>query len=298
MDIMETIRSRYSEVSSIQKRIADYCLEHPDKASFQTLREFAQTTHTTDATVLKFCSNMGYHGFLAFRRQLQEYVRMRLSPNEKVRMSLARSTDVNDTCRKIIDGEKRGLDMTFQYLDTESFMQIVSRMNHARRIFVAGHHLTRIVAEFFLYQLKRIGREAHLVDTSDKKQTCDQLVHATKEDVFVLISIPLYAELTIQLAQHLRQAGITCISITDSLTSPVAQACDMSLSCNTEHDVFYNSVTSMIAMIEVLASGLLLSDRERFLTAQVRIEQLEKKFGIPQRDQQFVRAEIERQTLK
>ena len=113
MDIMETIRARYSEVSSVQKRIADYCLEHPDKASFQTLREFAQTTHTTDATVLKFCSN-----------------RMRLSPNEKVRMSLARSTDANDTCRKIIDGEKRGLDMTFQYLDMESFMQIVYRLNH------------------------------------------------------------------------------------------------------------------------------------------------------------------------
>ena len=45
--------------------------------------------------VLKFCRNMGYHGFLAFRRQLQEYVRMRLSPNEKVRMSLARSTDLS-----------------------------------------------------------------------------------------------------------------------------------------------------------------------------------------------------------
>lgn len=76
MDIMETIRARYSEVSSVQKRIADYCLEHPDKASFQTLREFAQTTHTTDATVLKFCSNMGCQGFLAFRRQIQAYVRM------------------------------------------------------------------------------------------------------------------------------------------------------------------------------------------------------------------------------
>lgn len=73
---------------------------------------------------------MGCQGFLAFRRQLQEYVRIRLSPNEKVRMSLARSTDANDTCRKIIDSEKRGLDMTFQYLDMESFMQIVYRLNH------------------------------------------------------------------------------------------------------------------------------------------------------------------------
>lgn len=298
MDVMETIRARYSEVSSVQKRIADYCLEHPDKASFQTLREFAQTTHTTDATVLKFCSNMGCQGFLAFRRQLQEYVRMRLSPNEKVRMSLARSTDANDTCRKIIDGEKRGLDMTFQYLDMESFMQIVYRLNHARRIFVVGHHLTRIVADFFLYQLKRIGREAHLVDTSDKKKTCDRLLHATKEDVFVLISIPVYAELTIQLAQHLREAEITSISITDSLTSPVAQACEMSLTCNTEHDVLFNSVSSMIAMIEVLTSGLLLSDRERFLTAQERLERLEEKLGIPQKDQQFVRTDIQRQTLK
>lgn len=281
MDIMETIRARYSEISSVQKRIADYCLEHPDAASFQTLREFAQTTHTTDATVLKFCSN-----------------RMRLSPNEKVRMSLARSTDANDTCRKIIDSEKRGLDMTFQYLDMESFMQIVYRLNHARRIFVVGHHLTRIVADFFLYQLKRIGREAHLVDTSDKKKTCDRLLHATKEDVFVLISIPVYAELTIQLAQHLRETEITSISITDSLTSPVAQACEMSLTCNTEHDVLFNSVSSMIAMIEVLTSGLLLSDRERFLTAQERLERLEEKLGIPQKDQQFVRTDIQRQTLK
>ena len=41
MDIMETIRARYSEISSVQKRIADYCLEHPDAASFQKLREFA-----------------------------------------------------------------------------------------------------------------------------------------------------------------------------------------------------------------------------------------------------------------
>ena len=180
----------------------------------------------------------------------------------------------------------------------ESFMQIVYRLNHARRIFVVGHHLTRIVADFFLYQLKRIGREAHLVDTSDKKQTCDRLLHATKEDVFVLISIPVYAELTIQLAQHLREAEITSISITDSLTSPVAQACEMSLTCNTEHDVLFNSVSSMIAMIEVLTSGLLLSDRERFLTAQERLERLEEKLGIPQKDQQFVRTDIQRQTLK
>ena len=96
----------------------------------------------------------------------------------------------------------------------------------------------------------------------------------------------------------LRQAGITCISITDSLTSPVAQACEMSLTCNTEHDVLFNSVSSVIAMIEVLTSGLLLSDRERFLTAQERLERLEEKLGIPQKDQQFVRTDIQRQTLK
>ena len=71
----------------------------------------------------------------------------------------------------------------------------------------------------------------------------------------------------------------------------------MSLTCNTEHDVFLNSITSMIAMIEVLASGLLLSDRESFLTSQAWLERLEEKFGIPQKDQQYVRTDIQRQTL-
>ena len=31
MSIMETIRARYLSLSSVQKRIADYCLEHPDE---------------------------------------------------------------------------------------------------------------------------------------------------------------------------------------------------------------------------------------------------------------------------
>ena len=191
MDIMETIRARYSEVSSVQKRIADYCLEHPDKASFQTLREFAQTTHTTDATVLKFCRNMGYHGFLAFRRQLQEYVRMRLSPNEKVRMSLARSTDASGTCRKIIDGEKRGLDMTFQYLDMEIFMQIVYRMNHARRIFVAHDDHARVVTRErtkHLRQLQLVDGRAGRVGQPGHRLNDDEVLriinarHALPED--------------------------------------------------------------------------------------------------------------------
>ena len=62
--------------------------------------------------------------------------------------------------------------------------------------------------------------------------------------------------------------------------------------------MLFNSVSSMIAMIEVLTSGLLLSDRERFLTAQERLERLEGKLGIPQKDQQFVRTDIQRQMLK
>ena len=114
MSIMETIRARYLSLSSVQKRIADYCLEHPDEASYQTLREFSQPTHTTDPTDLKFCRNKRCEGYLAFRRQLHEYLRLRLSPNEKIRMSLTRSVAAHVTCRKIIDGDKRGLEMTFR----------------------------------------------------------------------------------------------------------------------------------------------------------------------------------------
>ena len=297
MSIMETIRARYLSLSSVQKRIADYCLEHPDEASYQTLREFSQATHTTDATVLKFCGNMGCEGFLAFRRQLQEYVRLRLSPNEKIRMSLTRSVDAHDTCRKIIEGEKRGLEMTFRYLDMENFGQIICRLNHARRVFIAGHRLTRIVADYFLYQLKRIGREAYLVDMADRKQPRDALLHATKEDVFVLISIPVYADVTIRMAQYLQEAGICGICITDNLTSPVAQACELALTCNTEHEVFFNSITPLIALIELLSAGLLLGDREGFTASQERLEQIEQTLGIPQSDRQIVRTELEREAL-
>ena len=115
--------------------------------------------------------------------------------------------------------------------------------------------------------------------------------------MFVLISIPVYADVTIRMAQYLQEAGICGICITDNLISPVAQACELSLTCNTEHEVFFNSITPLIALIELLSAGLLLGDREGFTASQERLEQIEQTLGIPQSDRQIVRTELEREAL-
>ena len=60
-----------------------------------------------------------------------------------------------------------------------------------------------------------------------------------------------------------------------------------------EHDVLI-ALLSLAGTLTGTLGGILTSAR----LTNYRIEQLEKKFGIPQKDQQFVRAEIERQTLK
>ena len=88
MNIIETIKEAYPKLSKVQKRMASHCLDNPDIASYQTIREFAKSTQSTDATVLKFCNNVSCSSYLMLKRQLQEYVHhLWLTPNDKLRRS-------------------------------------------------------------------------------------------------------------------------------------------------------------------------------------------------------------------
>ena len=87
-DIPTLIKSQYDHLSRTHRRIGDYVLNHADAVCFQSLKQTAAAAGTTEATVLKFCGQLGFTGFLHFKRELQGYVKQRMSPNETFSASL------------------------------------------------------------------------------------------------------------------------------------------------------------------------------------------------------------------
>ena len=61
------IKSLYRELSPTEKKIADYVLEQPGKASRSTINEIAQTLNIAVSTFFQFTRKLGYSGFKEFK---------------------------------------------------------------------------------------------------------------------------------------------------------------------------------------------------------------------------------------
>lgn len=277
-DIFTKIRSHYEEMSKTQQRIADYFQENADVACFQSLKEAASAAQTTETTILKFCTRIGCDGFLQFKRELQEYVKLLMSPNEKIGSRIRMAQDNQHFFERVIETEKRCLELTYNYMVPSNLDAFASAIRSAKRIQIVGHRISQPIALYLMVRLQQIGMEAAMVDIEDFYATEQAAVHADKNDLFIMISFPYYAPQTRALVEYLGQAGIHMVSITDRYSSPIAAYSSAVLVCNSDHELFYNSITAAISLVSMITSYLVMTNPERFESYSQKLEQFDQQF--------------------
>lgn len=277
-DIFPRIREHYEDMSRTQRRIADYFLEHADMACFQSLKEAAAAAQTTEATILKFCSRIGCDGYLHLKRELQEHVKLLMSPNEKIDFRIRTAQDNQQLLERIIETEKRCLELTYNYLAPANLEAFVTAIREARRVWVVGHRISEGIAQHMTVRLQQIGIQAAMVDIYSPYATEQAAIHAGPEDLFIVISFPYYAPQTRALVEYLGQAGIKMVSITDRYSSPIAAHSSAVLVCNSDHEMFYNTITAAVSLVSVVASCLVMTDPNRFDVYRGRLEQFNSSF--------------------
>lgn len=271
-DVPALIMDRYDRMSRTHRRIGDYVLNHADAVCFQSLRQTAAAAGTTEATVLKFCGQLGFSGFLHFKRELQGYVKQRMSPNETLSASLHAARQEPGIRQRIIETEKQSLELTYAAVTPESLDTFVSVLRQAERVFVVGHHISELVARGLLRKLQRVGVETYLVDINHYYDVEQAAVFAREGDLFVLISFPAYSPKVRSLAEYLGNAGIATACITDRYSSPIAARASAVLVCNSDHELFYNSVTAAVSLVSMIGAALALAEPERVEAYQKRTD--------------------------
>ena len=71
-DILHTIQENMPRFSKGQKRIAAYMLSDYDKAAFMTASRLGELAGVSESTVVRFAALLGYDGYPAMQKALQE----------------------------------------------------------------------------------------------------------------------------------------------------------------------------------------------------------------------------------
>lgn len=277
MDIISRVREQYPQLSKTQKRVADHILNNTDTACFQTLKDWSRLTGVSESTIISFCAKFPCESFLGMKRELQSYIKGWVSPSEKIKRSTSRLNLSLETLQKLQELEMQNLTTTFEFLNQEQLTRFVHELKEAEEIHVVGHGISASIAMMLQSRLQQTGVRAHdLMNILDYRETVYEVANAGKDDLFVVISFPNYAPQTIALVNYLRSIDAKMVCITDKASSPIAQSARAVLLCSTEDMIFYNSMTSVIAMINIICSALVLENKDRFLTRASELEAIEK----------------------
>lgn len=276
MDIMTNIRESYDSLSRTQKQIADYVVNHPHEVCFVTLRVLAKSIGTSEATILSFCSKLESGNFLGLKHALRQYTSEWVSPTQKIKFSSEKLGSDESSIEKIMFSERNCLEHTFDHLNTDSLRRFVQALEKADRIHVVGHGTSATVALYLQVRLQQIGYRAGGLNILDHRAVVYEAANAGDNDLFVLIAFPRYAPQTVALAEYLLDAPTHSVCITDKAHSPVARCSEASLLCNTDSILFYNSMTSPMALVNLVCSMLVLESRDKFEKHIDRLDSIEE----------------------
>ena len=78
-DMIDRLNQSGKRLSKGHRKIAQYIVEHYDKAVFMTASRLGKTVSVSESTVVRFASELGYDGYPSMQRALQEMIRSRLT---------------------------------------------------------------------------------------------------------------------------------------------------------------------------------------------------------------------------
>ena len=83
-DLFAEIKRSLPSMSKGHKLIANYILDHYDKAAFMTAAKLGQTVGVSESTVVRLASELGFEGYPALQRAIQDVMRNKLTSVQRI----------------------------------------------------------------------------------------------------------------------------------------------------------------------------------------------------------------------
>lgn len=277
MDIIEKIGKQYSELSTKQKKIADYLVNSPDEACFLPMKELSHTVGTTEVTLINFCHKIGFDTFLDLKKALQDVVRTKLSPNDKMITAISKSKGEGHLA-EIINLTIHGVYSAVENLKTDDLNKALKIIKNAGRIYLYGYGLSATVSDFLLYRLSLLGLD--VVNLFGELRSISlNLARVSKKDIFIISTFPRYSQTAVSIARKMHAAKNKVIIFTDQPSSPIYPYGDVTFLCDSSSAVFYNSINSAMAILDILTSSLAFELKDKLVKNINEVSKIEKSFS-------------------
>jgi DNA-binding MurR/RpiR family transcriptional regulator len=269
-DMIQRLNISGSRLSKSHRRIAEYILQHYDKAVFMTAAKLGEMVNVSESTVVRFAVALGYEGYPELQQALQELVRHRLTATQRFEMSSDISEE--EVLSTVLKADMQNIRSTIDGIDNAAFLHAVQVISGAKRIYILGLRSAAPLAQFAGYYLHYIFDDVRVV-AAGSTDVFEAISRIEAEDVLLGISFPRYSSRTIEAMSFARSRHAQVIGLTDGPMSPLHDVADICLSMRTDMASFVDSMAAPMSVINALIVALGIQNREAL---NARFKQLEE----------------------
>lgn len=259
-DLLVRIEELMPSFSKSQKLIANYILQHYEKAAYMTALKLGTAVNVSESTVVRFALELGFEGYPQLQRSLQSHIKNRLTSIQRMDVTRNRIGDLG-TVEGVLGQDIDKIRRTIEAVSEDDFNAAVDVICSAKNLYLQGAMSSGVLANFMHYYLRLILKNVSHIGAVGTSELYQQMVHIGEGDVLIAMSFPRYARSTIEACKFAKESGAKIIAITDSENSPLAQYADITLCAFSDMVSFVDSLVAPMSLINALIVAV--SDRNR-----------------------------------
>ena len=249
-DVFTNVNREYYQLTSAEKKIADYMMLHQQECQFMSISQLAEEAEVAEATVSRFCRRLGYSGYNAFKLALASSTGGRAMANPLSGEVLPEDS-VNDMCRKIYTNHVDAITQTLEMVRPEAVRQAAELLLRSDKVLCMGQGGSMILAQEAAHLFSTVLPYFFAVEDSHVQAV--RAATLSERDAVLYFSYSGATRDLMDIMKIVRSRGAFVILITRFLQSPGAGYADVVLECGSrESPLQAGSVAARMAQLYLL----------------------------------------------
>lgn len=209
--------SRGESLTRAEYRVLAHLTTHPLLVGNITVRELAQETFVSTATIMRLCQKLGFSGY----SELIWHCKQLLADTPHIAVPADETADLSLRFNQFIANYQQ----TFRWATEEKRRFFAGLLREKESFFLYGAGFSYLFAEYLTKKLQVLGKTAFISGPGDSRNIF--LSNAARYEVFIAVSRSGETEQVLDKARIAKNVGMTIVAFTRASANSLASMADL-----------------------------------------------------------------------
>lgn len=242
------IDNALKRLSSTERRVADYLLDHAEEVIALSITEVAEACGASESTIVRFCRHIGYKGFQDIKIAIAQ---SKVPSLQVMYEGISEKSSIPEVKQQVFMSSISAMQETLEILDDKELERAVDAIYSARNIDIYGMGGSYVIAADAQHKFRKIGVRCEIFcDSHIQVVSASQL---RKGDVAMGISYSGGSADVVEALELAKRNGATTICLTHMAKSPILRCSDIALTVAAKEMMFRSDgIVSRMAQLAVI----------------------------------------------